>query len=361
MKFFHKKLIVGIVLIVFLFTIFIQFPASSAQSPSTPPTLYSTGNTETTISLEWTAAVPPTLNSMNNYTVYWSTQGTNGPFQILGVYSPSVQVVPLYGLTPSTHYWFKVIANWGNLFGSSYGQSNTLEASTNQDPSLQYSSVTQTTVSLSWIDYNSYSNLTTFQSYTVQTMGSSGSWSTLTTISTESDNSYTVTGLSSGTSYSFRIYDSVSVVNVSGTFDSYSNTVVVSTISQISATISTSSTSMEVGNNLQITLTVNGGVSPFSYQWYVNGNPVNGATSSSFTFSPTSAGTYSIYVTVTGSSGASQNSNTLTITVNNNNSVVGPSNNPFLSSILFWVIIIVIVVAVVAAVVIIIAKNRKGK
>jgi hypothetical protein len=192
-------------------------------------------------------------------------------------------------------------------------------------------------------------------------MGSSGSWSTLTTISTESDNSYTVTGLSSGTSYSFRIYDSVSVVNVSGTFDSYSNTVVVSTISQISATISTSSTSMEVGNNLQITLTVNGGVSPFSYQWYVNGNPVNGATSSSFTFSPTSAGTYSIYVTVTGSSGASQNSNTLTITVNNNNSVVGPSNNPFLSSILFWVIIIVIVVAVVAAVVIIIAKNRKGK
>ncbi|MEM3192216.1 MAG: PKD domain-containing protein [Candidatus Parvarchaeota archaeon] len=312
MKSAKNKVMVGIVLLALLITVFVQLPTSNAQ---TPPSLYSTGHTETTITLEWTAAVPPTLNYMNNYTVYYSPYGTNGPFYKLGVYPPAVQTVVAYGLTANTNYWFYVVANWGNIFGTSFGNSNTLEASTNLNPALHSSSVTQTTVSLSWIDYNVYSNLTSFQSYTVQIMPASGSWSTLTTITSQTDESYTVTGLSPGHTYSFQIYDTVAVSGVSNTFSSYSNTVTVTTVSPISATISSPSSSLDVGSILQITSAVNGGVPPYSYQWYVNDNPASGATSSTFTFSPSSSGSYIIYLTVTDSSGTIANSNTLSITV----------------------------------------------
>jgi hypothetical protein len=47
------------------------------------------------------------------------------------------------------------------------------------------------------------------------------------------------------------------------------------------------------------TSTVTGGTGPYTYQWYENGNPVPNATSSSWTFIPTTSGTYYIYLQVT--------------------------------------------------------------
>ena len=52
-----------------------------------------------------------------------------------------------------------------------------------------------------------------------------------------------------------------------------------------------------------------------SYQWYVNGAPID-QTESEFSFAPASAGTYTIYATVTDSSSTtSAPSNTATVTV----------------------------------------------
>jgi outer membrane protein assembly factor BamB len=57
------------------------------------------------------------------------------------------------------------------------------------------------------------------------------------------------------------------------------------------------------------------GNSPYYYQWYLNGGAVSGATNSSWKFTPTSSGSYSVYVNVTDCTGFRVESNTATITV----------------------------------------------
>jgi hypothetical protein len=62
------------------------------------------------------------------------------------------------------------------------------------------------------------------------------------------------------------------------------------------------------------TSTVSGGTSAYSYQWYLNGVPVSGATSVTWTFPPSPAGSYTVYVEVTDGVGAKATSNTATVT-----------------------------------------------
>jgi fibro-slime domain-containing protein len=57
------------------------------------------------------------------------------------------------------------------------------------------------------------------------------------------------------------------------------------------------------------TSTVTGGTLPIAYQWYLNGVAVPGATGSTWTFSPRSAGFYKVYVEVTDSIGQQAESN----------------------------------------------------
>ena len=47
------------------------------------------------------------------------------------------------------------------------------------------------------------------------------------------------------------------------------------------------------------TSSVSGGSAPYSYQWYLNDAPVTGAHDVSWTFTPTQAGTYQVYLRVT--------------------------------------------------------------
>jgi len=67
----------------------------------------------------------------------------------------------------------------------------------------------------------------------------------------------------------------------------------------LSASISPLSASILVGQPVTFTSTVSGGYTPYGYQWYLNGNPVSGATSASWTFTPTSSGIYYVYLKVT--------------------------------------------------------------
>jgi hypothetical protein len=292
-------------------------PTAAALSS---PTLSYSGYTETTISLVWSASSPDFGNSIENYIVYSSTLGVNGRYYNYSTGDTNDSgylFFTFHDLNSSTNYWFYVEVIEGNFLGSSDAVSNTIQVTTAQPPTLSTPSITQTTVSLNWQDYNDYSGNASFQSYTVQMMPPTGSWSTLTTITQQSDTSYTVTGLSPGHKYSFRVYDTVSVTRLSQTFSSYSNEVTVTTISPISVWISPSATNINTGGSAQLSASVNGGVPPYSYQWYVNGNPVSGATSSTFIFSTNTAGTYTIYMVVTDSSGTTQTSNSIEITVNN--------------------------------------------
>jgi parallel beta-helix repeat protein len=67
----------------------------------------------------------------------------------------------------------------------------------------------------------------------------------------------------------------------------------------LSASISPLSASILAGQSVTFTSTVSGGYTPYSYQWYLNGNPVSGANSASWTFTPTTSGIYYVHLKVT--------------------------------------------------------------
>jgi len=66
---------------------------------------------------------------------------------------------------------------------------------------------------------------------------------------------------------------------------------------------------------------VSGGTWPYSYQWYLNDNPISGANSSSWTFTSTSTGSYTVYVKITDSIGIQTTSNIADVTVRSTHDV----------------------------------------
>ena len=83
----------------------------------------------------------------------------------------------------------------------------------------------------------------------------------------------------------------------------------------LSASISPLSASILVGQSVTFTSTVSGGYTPYSYQWYLNGNPVSGATSSTWTFTPTTSGIYYVHLKATDANANTAQSDAARITV----------------------------------------------
>ena len=81
-------------------------------------------------------------------------------------------------------------------------------------------------------------------------------------------------------------------------------------------TISPTSVTMDVGQSRTFTSSVKGGTAPYSYQWYLNGVAVSGATSSSWTFTPSYAGSYTVNLIVKDAAGDVGTSKTASVTVN---------------------------------------------
>ncbi|MDI6905716.1 MAG: PKD domain-containing protein, partial [Candidatus Bathyarchaeia archaeon] len=94
-----------------------------------------------------------------------------------------------------------------------------------------------------------------------------------------------------------------------------SNEATVTVMPQLAVSISPMSASILVGQSVEFTSTVTGGYTPYSYQWYLNGNPVSGANSPSWTFTPTSEGIYYVYLKVTDANNNVAQSDTARITV----------------------------------------------
>jgi hypothetical protein len=81
----------------------------------------------------------------------------------------------------------------------------------------------------------------------------------------------------------------------------------------LTVSINPLSSSISVGNSVTFTSTISGGVPPYSYQWYLNTNPVLGATSAGWTFTPTTSGIYYVFLNVTDSQSNTNQSETARI------------------------------------------------
>jgi outer membrane protein assembly factor BamB len=128
-------------------------------------------------------------------------------------------------------------------------------------------------------------------------------------VSGATSSSWTFTPLSAGF---YNVY-----VNVTdnGGLKAKSNVANVTVLPALSASISPTSVTIGVGQYQVFTSSVSGGLSPYSYQWYLNGGPVSGATGTTYTFTPLSAGSYTVYLKVSDSVLAQATSNTATVTV----------------------------------------------
>ena len=79
-----------------------------------------------------------------------------------------------------------------------------------------------------------------------------------------------------------------------------SNSAIVTVAPALTVQISPLSASILVGQQVAFTATnVSGGYPPYSYEWFLNGNPVPGVTLDNWTFIPTASGTYNVYLKVT--------------------------------------------------------------
>jgi hypothetical protein len=127
---------------------------------------------------------------------------------------------------------------------------------------------------------------------------------------TSSSYSYTA----SGTSHSLYI---TATDSINGHFTSNAASIKVNPDPTV--TVSPSSSTMDAGQSQTFTAAVTGGTAPFSYQWYLDGNPV-GTNSTSYTYLATASEepSVTIYAAVTDSASTpiTVNSTTLTVAVN---------------------------------------------
>jgi hypothetical protein len=90
--------------------------------------------------------------------------------------------------------------------------------------------------------------------------------------------------------------------------DSVTSSIIVH--NQMSVSISPTSVTRFVDQSQTFTMSLYGGSYPYTLQWYLNGNPVPGATNNYWIFSPAASGSYVIQMQVRDSAGATAASNT---------------------------------------------------
>ncbi len=89
----------------------------------------------------------------------------------------------------------------------------------------------------------------------------------------------------------------------------------VSIVSAVSVSVTSQSSSLDVGQNLSFKAAISGGAAPFDITWLLNGNPIAGVTGPSYLFHPSSAGAFSITARVTDALGGTSTSLPLQISV----------------------------------------------
>jgi parallel beta-helix repeat protein len=127
-------------------------------------------------------------------------------------------------------------------------------------------------------------------------------------VSGATSSTWTFTPLSIGT---HKVY--LKVTDIYGNV-AISDTATITVASQLAVSISPISASIFIGQSVTFTSNTSGGYTPYTYQWFLNGSPVSGATSDAWTFTSTTSGIYHVYLNVTDGKGNTAQSETAQIT-----------------------------------------------
>ncbi len=206
-----------------------------------------------------------------NYTLYWSSGGSNGPWHYFATITNYKQTTYYaIGATPGANYWWVLY----DYDAYSSAPSNTLAVTQTPAVSLSASLATPTSAQLSWTNSAQYGGWIGFSSYQISESVNSGPFATLATITNAATTTYVVPSLSSGTNYRFQV---VTADNVSQ--QSVSNTVSISTPAPLSASATASQSSADVGQAVSFTCVAAGGQGPYTYSWsFSDGGSASGAT-----------------------------------------------------------------------------------
>ncbi|MFN7014557.1 MAG: GEVED domain-containing protein, partial [Bacteroidia bacterium] len=184
---------------------------SDTTAPSTPTNLTASGTTQTSTNLSWTASTDNV--GVTGYNVY---RGTTLLTTVTGTTYTAT------GLTASTAYAFTVRARdaVGNLSAVSNTanvttSANTTDTTVPSTPTLSASGTTQTTTNLSWTASTDNVGVTGYDVYRGATL-----------LTTVTGTTYTATGLTASTAYSF----SVRAKDAAGNVSASSNTVNITTL-----------------------------------------------------------------------------------------------------------------------------------
>jgi hypothetical protein len=124
----------------------------------------------------------------------------------------------------------------------------------------------------------------------------------------------------------------------------------------LAASITESPSTIVLGATALFNGSVSGGTSPFTYQWYVNGEAFQGAVSIQFPFTPTSSGTYTLTLVASDSIGQHVTSLPFTLVVTQ-----PPSKNTgggsFLSGPFLWILIALAIAVII--IVLVLSRRRK--
>lgn len=165
--------------------------------PAAPGSLQASAYSSSQINLTWA----DNANSEQGFRVYESTD--NSTFSLYTTMAtPNTTSCSVTGLSPSTQYWFRVMAyNAGGESSASNSANATTQAAVPAAPSgLSASAASSSQINLTWTD-----NASNEQGFKVYKSTDGSSFSLYTTIATPNTASYSVTGLSPSTQYWFKV------------------------------------------------------------------------------------------------------------------------------------------------------------
>ncbi len=246
-------------------------PAAPDTTPPTAPTnLTATAASPTQINLAWTASTDNV--GVTGYKVE-RCSGT-GCANFVQIATPTTTTFNDTGLTASTSYFYRVRATdaAGNLSGYSNTASATTSAPTFVAPSnLSAAAVSSSQINLVWTAGTETGG--TITNYLVERCAGEGC-ANFAQIAAPAGTSFSDTGLSVSTSYSYRVRETDAANNFSG----YSNVAGATTAgANVAVTISPVRGSVSTSQTQQFTATVTGSAN-IAVNWSVDGTPGGNST-----------------------------------------------------------------------------------